>query len=76
MTTSTAHPHDSICLPRPGEDEPRIERYVIPTYSPDGTSRVGGTTVERCVECGNATYDGVLREEPKPDVAPDVFVGS
>ena len=59
--TSTIE-HADYCLPRPGEDAPRIERYVIPTYNAEGTARVGGITAERCVECGNTVYDGVKRD--------------
>jgi hypothetical protein len=60
--TTTAHPHDDFCLPRPGEDEPRIETYPVPRYGEDGKPQVGAVLVRRCVECGNATYDGVLRQ--------------
>jgi hypothetical protein len=58
---TTAHPHTDFCRPRPGEEQPRIERYRVPWYGNNG-DRVGSVQVQRCVECGNATYDGVLRE--------------
>ncbi len=61
MTTTTLE-HAAFCLPRAGEDWPRVETYGIPTYSQDGTRQVGSIRCQRCVECGNASYDGVMRE--------------
>ncbi|MDP9459580.1 MAG: hypothetical protein M3Q22_04750 [Actinomycetota bacterium] len=61
MTTTTLE-HSAYCLPRPGEDGPRVESYGVATYNRDGTAQVGSMRVVRCVECGNATYDGVQRE--------------
>ncbi len=61
MTTTTLE-HAVFCKPGRGEDGPRVESYGVPTYSQDGTKQVGTIRVERCVECGNAIYDGVQRE--------------
>jgi hypothetical protein len=62
MSTSTAAiPHAPFCLPRPGEDAPRQETYRLPRYSDEGHA-IGSVRVDRCVECGNATYDGVQRD--------------
>ncbi len=61
MTTLTLE-HAAYCKARPGEDGPRVETYGIPTYGPDGTRQVGSIRCVRCTECGNASYDGVMRE--------------
>jgi hypothetical protein len=53
--------HAEFCLPRPGLDEPRIEQYPAPKYAPDGITPAGSVTVTRCLECGEATYDGQRR---------------
>lgn len=60
MTTTTALEHQTYCLPRPGNDAPRVESYRLPRWSDDGVTQVGSVTVVRCTECGRATYDGVL----------------
>ncbi len=60
MTTAAAPVHADFCLPRPGEDAPRIEAYPASRYDEQGLV-VGTVRVVRCVECGNATYDGVQR---------------
>ncbi len=61
MTVPTLE-HAGYCKARPGEDAPRVESYGIPTYSQDGATQVGSIRCLRCIECGNATYDGVQRE--------------
>ncbi len=58
MTTTAAFEHAEFCLPRPGEDAPRMEKYGSPRYSEQGQV-VGVVTVLRCIECGNASYNGV-----------------
>lgn len=61
-TTPPAFRHEDFCLPRPGEDAPRIETYRVPIY--DGGAGVyptGSTEVCRCIECGAATYNGERR---------------
>lgn len=58
--TTTAHPHEPWCLPRPGEKEPRIESYRAQKTGPDG-SPAGSVAVRRCQECAVSLYDGVRR---------------
>ncbi|MDP9461348.1 MAG: hypothetical protein M3Q22_14235 [Actinomycetota bacterium] len=60
MTAPTLE-HADYCKARPGEDGPRVESYPIAVYGPDGTRQVGSIRCVRCVECGNASYDGVMR---------------
>ncbi len=62
MTTDTALVHADFCTPRPGEDRPRIERYHAPRYGEDGLTPLGSVLVGRCLECGAASYDGLLRQ--------------
>lgn len=49
--------HEEFCLPRPGEDGPRVESY---SYLGDdlksGRSRPVAQ-VTRCIECGATYYD-------------------
>jgi len=49
--------HEEFCLPRPGEDGPRVESY---SYLEDdlksGRSRPVAQ-VTRCIECGATQYD-------------------
>ncbi len=64
MTANTPTPdnnvvHEHYCLPQPDADAPRIERYTLPRYGPDGIVTVSEVEVVRCTECGAATYDGV-----------------
>ncbi len=61
MTAPTLE-HADYCKPRAGEDAPRVETYGVPTYTQDGTRQVGSIRCARCIECGNASYDGVMRE--------------
>ncbi len=61
-TRTSTHPHMAYCLPRPGLDEPRIERYTQTVYDQDGITPVRSCQIVRCVECGSATYDGVQRD--------------
>ena len=66
MSTRPSSPtiprHADFCLPRPGEEAPRIEVDRLPKYGPDGIAPAGFAQRVRCLECGFATYDGVLRE--------------
>ncbi len=62
MTALTLAEHAPYCTPRPGEDGPRMELEHIPVYGRDGKTQVGSTRRVRCIECGNASYDGVLKE--------------
>jgi hypothetical protein len=62
MTLTTNLRHADFCLPRPGHDAPRIESYRAAKTAPDGITPAGSISVVRCLECGNATYDGVQRE--------------
>ena len=56
--------HAEFCLPRPENTEPRLERYTH--RHEDGTV----TSVERCVECGEAHYlplgNLTLASDPRP----------
>jgi hypothetical protein len=62
MTLTINLRHAEFCLPRPGLDQPRVEQYRAPKTAPDGITPAGGVSVVRCLECGNATYDGVQRK--------------
>ncbi len=62
MTTTTAHPHADWCQPRPDEDAPRMETDRVATYSHDGSRVVGAVVRVRCLECAEATYDGIHRQ--------------
>lgn len=53
----TALRHEYFCLPRPGDEEPRVEGFVA--YIDDvetGRSRPV-SFVTRCLECGAQHYD-------------------
>lgn len=39
MTTTTVR-HEVFCLPRPGLDAPRLERYTQTVHADDGTPSV------------------------------------
>ena len=56
MTTpaTTEVQHEPFCLPRPGNDEVRMESWLADKY--DGEAIVGKTRVVRCIECGAACY--------------------
>ncbi len=59
MTTTTAHiEHERFCLPRPGEDEPRIETFTVARTAPDGVTHIGYARVTRCIECAEQTVEG------------------
>ena len=58
-TTTDAIVHEYFCKPTGERDEIRTERFTAPRYGADGIYATGGTAVERCLECGAATYDGV-----------------
>ncbi len=61
MATATVAPnpksvrHEEFCLPRPGEQEPRIEGFMSYEDDPAGRSRPVAF-VTRCIECGAAAY--------------------
>lgn len=44
--------HETFCLPRPGEKEPRVEGYVA--YEDDARTGLSRPSVfvTRCLECG------------------------
>jgi hypothetical protein len=48
--------HEPFCLPQPGTDGPRIERYPYMTDDPATGRSVPTHDVQRCLECGAATY--------------------
>ncbi len=48
--------HEPFCLPRPGNAEPRTERYTLNRTALDGVTVTGRTVVHRCQECGAAAY--------------------
>lgn len=58
MTTTEAIRHEPFCLPRPGNDEPRIETFRTERYGEDGITVIARPTVTRCVECGEQTVEG------------------
>ncbi len=58
MTIAATFEHAEYCLPRPGADAPRMEKYGSPRYN-EQNQVVAVVTVLRCQECGAATYDGV-----------------
>ncbi len=60
MTTAATFEHAEYCLPRPGADAPRMEKYGSPKYNEQGHV-VSVVQVVRCQECGSATYNGVQR---------------
>lgn len=56
VTTETKIRHEEFCLPRPGQQSPRIESYVHSDDDPQ-TGRSRPThDVTRCLECGAANY--------------------
>ncbi len=57
---TTPFEHEPFCLPRPGADTPRIEKYSAYRYSEQGHA-VSTIQVVRCQECGAASYNGVQR---------------
>lgn len=61
--TPTIPRHADFCLPRPGEDAPRIEAYRVTRYGADGLTAAGSCQVVRCLECGFRTVDGALQED-------------
>lgn len=59
MTTATTHiEHEKFCMPRPGEDEPRIETFTVARTAPDGVTHVGRARICRCIECGSQHVEG------------------
>ena len=63
-TTPPSFKHEEFCLPRPGEDGPRMETYRQPKYAADGITQAGTVEVCRCIECGAACYDGRRYDGP------------
>lgn len=60
MTADTSNlTHEKWCLPRPGEEGPRIEWYTQTAYDQTGVVVVKYVACERCQECGVIAYDGV-----------------
>lgn len=49
--------HADFCLPRPGEDEVRMESYTLDRTGPDGVTVVGTSFCQRCIECGAQVID-------------------
>ena len=54
--TAALTEHEPFCLPRPGHDEPRTERYMHTVDSEDPASPPRRVLVHRCCECGVAHY--------------------
>lgn len=48
--------HEEFCLPRPGEQEPRMETYPHMGDDPETGRSAPTHDVTRCLECGAATY--------------------
>jgi hypothetical protein len=59
MTTPTQTlEHERFCLPRPGEQQPRIESFVVTRTAQDGVTHIGYARVTRCLECAAQTVEG------------------
>ncbi len=56
--SATLLDHEIWCLPRPGEAEPRVERYTANREDTDGHV-VARILCTRCLECGKIEYDEV-----------------
>lgn len=48
--------------PRQPPPTPRVESYRASRYAADGITLAGPVLVQRCKECGVATYEGVKRD--------------
>ena len=48
--------HEDFCLPRPGEEAPRVESYPYTADDPATGRSVVTHRVTRCQECGAANY--------------------
>lgn len=48
--------HEDFCLPRPGEQKPRIESYVHMGDDPASGRSAPTHDVTRCLECGATNY--------------------
>lgn len=48
--------HEEFCLPRPGEQAPRIERFTATSDDPTTGKSIPTHDVMRCLECGAANY--------------------
>jgi hypothetical protein len=55
-TTDVRVRHEEFCLPRPGADAPRLERFVAFADDPKTGKSAPTHNVTRCLECGAATY--------------------
>ena len=51
--------HEPWCVPRPGQDERRSERYVHTSDAEDPGAPPRRTLVLRCLECAGAHYTTV-----------------
>lgn len=49
--------HEDFCLPRPGEEGPRVESYPYLADDPATNRSRVVARVTRCVECGATTYE-------------------
>lgn len=49
--------HEEFCLPRPGEDGPRVESYSHLGDDPTTGRSRPIARVTRCLECGATHYD-------------------
>ncbi len=54
---TTAFQHEEFCLPRPGEDAPRVESYGLDRENDHGQV-IATVRCVRCQECGAISYDG------------------
>lgn len=48
--------HEEFCLPRPGEDKPRLEEYPYLNDDPATGRSYITHKVTRCMECGASHY--------------------
>lgn len=49
--------HEEFCLPRPGEDGPRVESYSYLADDPKSGRSQPTAQVTRCIECGATHYE-------------------
>lgn len=57
-TSAPAEPkisHEHYCMPRPGQEHPRIESFNATRVDRNGAD-AGSVRVTRCIECGSARY--------------------
>ena len=48
--------HEHFCLPRPGEEKPRMEGFIAYTDDEKSGRSRPAMFVTRCLECGAARY--------------------